>query len=59
MTQPITAEAFHQRIWEILDPVLEHWASLPEQPEQYEAGTWGPQSGYDMVARDGFTWRRP
>ena len=45
--------------WEILDPVLEHWASLPEQPEQYEAGTWGPQSGYDMVARDGFTWRRP
>lgn len=45
--------------WKILDPVLEYWASLDEQPEQYESGTWGPESGHEMVARDGFTWRRP
>ncbi|MGV8844888.1 glucose-6-phosphate dehydrogenase [Tessaracoccus sp.] len=45
--------------WKILDPVLEHWASLPDQPEAYESGTWGPQSAFDMLARDGFAWRRP
>jgi len=45
--------------WKILDPVLKHWASLPDQPQAYESGTWGPQSAVDMLARDGFTWRRP
>lgn len=45
--------------WKILDPVLEYWASLPEQPEPYEAGTWGPQSAHDMLAADGRAWRRP
>ncbi len=45
--------------WQILDPVLDYWAGLDAQPEPYAAGTWGPQSGYDMMARDGFLWRRP
>lgn len=45
--------------WQILDPVLEHWESQKEQPEPYEAGTWGPPCGIDMLARDGFKWRRP
>ena len=45
--------------WQILDPVLEYWASLPGQPEQYESGTWGPSSAHEMLARDGFAWRRP
>jgi glucose-6-phosphate 1-dehydrogenase len=45
--------------WEILEPILDYWASLPDQPEQYEAGGWGPTSAYEMLARDGFTWRRP
>jgi glucose-6-phosphate 1-dehydrogenase len=45
--------------WEILDPVLDYWASLPEQPEPYEPGSWGPKSADVMLARDGFTWRRP
>jgi glucose-6-phosphate 1-dehydrogenase len=44
--------------WEILDPVLEHWAEQG-QPEQYASGGWGPHSSYDMIARDGRTWRRP
>ena len=29
------------------------------KPDTYEAGTWGPQSAVDMLARDGRTWRRP
>jgi len=45
--------------WQILDPVLDHWASTGQQPEMYPAGTWGPKSGVEMLARDGFVWRRP
>ncbi len=45
--------------WKILDPVLDYWASLPTQPEQYEAGTWGPACANEMLARDGNAWRRP
>lgn len=45
--------------WKILDPVIDYWASLDEQPEPYVAGTWGPKSAHDMIARDGFAWRRP
>ncbi len=45
--------------WKILDPVIKHWASQSDQPEAYESGTWGPQSAVDMLARDGFVWRRP
>jgi glucose-6-phosphate 1-dehydrogenase len=45
--------------WRILDPVLEHWASLPEAPEGYPAGSWGPPSGRELLARDHRVWRRP
>jgi len=44
--------------WKILDPVLDFWATQG-QPEQYVSGGWGPHSQYDMLARDGRTWRRP
>ena len=44
--------------WQLLDPVLDHWAGLDGQPEPYPAGTWGPRSAADMLARNGFGWRR-
>ncbi|CAB4626449.1 unannotated protein [freshwater metagenome] len=44
--------------WKILDPVLHFW-STQGQPDQYVSGGWGPHSQYDMVARDGRSWRRP
>ena len=44
--------------WEILDPILDFWAEFGK-PQGYLSGTWGPQSAVDMLARDGFTWRRP
>lgn len=44
--------------WKILDPIMKHWESQG-QPEQYASGGWGPQSAYDMIARDGRMWRRP
>jgi glucose-6-phosphate 1-dehydrogenase len=52
----------HQEVelsWEILDPILNFWVTLPEQPEPYEPGGWGPSSANEMLARDGFAWRRP
>ncbi len=49
--------------WQILDPILEHWARQDARgtkpPDDYEAGTWGPASADAMLARDGRTWRRP
>ena len=49
--------------WQILDPILEHWAKQDQRnkgkPEEYESGTWGPASADAMLARDGRTWRRP
>jgi glucose-6-phosphate 1-dehydrogenase len=44
--------------WQILDPVLEHWAKHGK-PETYPAGTWGPPSADQMIARTGRSWRRP
>jgi glucose-6-phosphate 1-dehydrogenase len=47
-----------ERAWQILDPVLDHWARKG-RPEAYESGTWGPASADAMLARDGRAWRRP
>ncbi|MEX3515949.1 glucose-6-phosphate dehydrogenase [Corynebacterium camporealensis] len=44
--------------WEILDPIIEYWAKSG-QPEEYAAGTWGPESADKMLRRRGHTWRRP
>ncbi|MFI6771941.1 glucose-6-phosphate dehydrogenase [Nocardia sp. NPDC050412] len=53
---PVNAEV--ELSWRILDPVLEHWAA-DGKPEQYEAGTWGPASADEVLARTGREWRRP
>ncbi|MDP9844675.1 glucose-6-phosphate dehydrogenase [Streptosporangium lutulentum] len=51
----------HQRevelSWQILDPIEEFWASQGA-PEEYPAGTWGPKSADELMARDGRVWRR-
>ncbi|RCW40400.1 glucose-6-phosphate 1-dehydrogenase [Halopolyspora algeriensis] len=44
--------------WQILDPILDHWASYGG-PEKYKAGSWGPPSAETMLARTGRAWRRP
>ncbi|WP_063053177.1 glucose-6-phosphate dehydrogenase [Nocardia arthritidis] len=53
---PVNAEV--ELSWRILDPVLERWAA-EGRPEPYEAGTWGPPSADEMIARSGREWRRP
>jgi glucose-6-phosphate 1-dehydrogenase len=44
--------------WRILDPIVDHWAKKGS-PEPYPAGSWGPESAFKMLARDGRAWRRP
>ena len=48
---PVNAEV--ERSWEILDPVLEHWADEAKGPDPYPAGSWGPESANAMMARTG------
>ncbi len=43
--------------WRILDPIEEFWAEHLK-PEPYLAGTSGPPSADELMARDGRTWRR-
>nr|WP_208405215.1 glucose-6-phosphate dehydrogenase [Cellulomonas uda] len=44
--------------WKILDPIIEYWARHGK-PDGYRAGTWGPASADEMMARDGRQWRLP
>ncbi|TWS18279.1 glucose-6-phosphate dehydrogenase [Tsukamurella asaccharolytica] len=53
---PVNAEV--ELSWKILDPVLALWAE-GGRPEEYESGSWGPESADAMLARTGRTWRRP
>jgi glucose-6-phosphate 1-dehydrogenase len=38
--------------------VLNHWASNGK-PDNYAAGSWGPESADKMLNRSGRQWRRP
>jgi len=43
--------------WRIAQPILDAWsASPPVDFPNYAAGTWGPWTAYDLLARDGRTW---
>lgn len=44
--------------WKILDPI-EHYWETHGKPDPYPAGSWGPKSSDEMLARDGRSWRRP
>jgi glucose-6-phosphate 1-dehydrogenase len=49
-----------ERAWEILDPILEAWASGEGgRLHFYAAGTWGPAAADELIERDGRVWRRP
>ncbi|WP_040160939.1 glucose-6-phosphate dehydrogenase [Mobilicoccus massiliensis] len=45
--------------WRILDPATTAWARSGAKPEVYPAGTWGPRSADELLARDGRFWRLP
>jgi glucose-6-phosphate 1-dehydrogenase len=45
--------------WQIVDPILEVWASKTVPLAGYAAGTWGPRQADQLIERDGRQWRTP
>jgi glucose-6-phosphate 1-dehydrogenase len=45
--------------WRILDPVIDDWTRSRTGPEEYPAGSWGPEGADEMMRRDGREWRLP
>jgi glucose-6-phosphate 1-dehydrogenase len=44
--------------WALVDPVLEVWSALPARDfPNYASGSWGPEEGDQLLARDGRAWR--
>jgi glucose-6-phosphate 1-dehydrogenase len=43
--------------WKVLDPIEDFWAEHGK-PEPYPAGSAGPASAHELMARDGRAWRR-
>jgi glucose-6-phosphate 1-dehydrogenase len=43
--------------WGIVDPIAKVWAQSQVRPDPYEPGTWGPQSAFDLIQKDGRRWR--
>ena len=45
--------------WSLLTPILEQWsATRPKGFPNYASGTWGPESGDELLARDGRSWHK-
>ncbi len=45
--------------WSLLTPILDQWASTkPKGFPNYASGTWGPDSGDELLARDGRAWHQ-
>ena len=45
--------------WSLLTPILDQWASKqPKGFPNYASGTWGPEAGDELLARDGRAWHK-
>ena len=45
--------------WTWTEPILQRWASSPDRPKRYAAGTDGPTAAATLLERDGRTWQEP
>ncbi|MEN8175437.1 MAG: glucose-6-phosphate dehydrogenase [Pseudomonadota bacterium] len=44
--------------WSLVEPIMDVWNALPPRRfPNYAAGTWGPASSDELLARDGRKWR--
>ncbi|WP_205472686.1 glucose-6-phosphate dehydrogenase [Nocardioides sp. SYSU D00038] len=43
--------------WTWVEPILQRWASSPDRPQRYPAGTSGPTAAATLLERDGRTWQ--
>jgi glucose-6-phosphate 1-dehydrogenase len=44
--------------WRIVDPIVAHWHDSPARIPLYEANSWGPTEGDQLLARDGRAWHK-
>jgi glucose-6-phosphate 1-dehydrogenase len=42
--------------WRIVDPIVAHWQDSDDRIPFYEAASWGPTEGEQLLARDGRSW---
>ena len=45
-----------EQAWKWVDGVSEAWAASAQKPDEYVAGTWGPESADMLMARTGRAW---
>lgn len=45
-----------ERSWAWIDSIQDAWQHSNEAPKSYPAGTWGPVSSVELLARDGREW---
>jgi glucose-6-phosphate 1-dehydrogenase len=43
--------------WSWVEPILQRWATSPDRPKRYPAGTSGPTAAAMLLERDGRTWQ--
>ncbi len=46
-----------ERGWEIVTPILDAWTVPATAFPNYAAGSWGPKESFDLIERDGRSWR--
>ncbi len=47
-----------ERGWEIVTPILEAWKEPAPDFPNYESGSWGPKAAFELIERDGRSWRK-
>ena len=47
-----------ERGWEIVMPILNAWKEAASNFPNYEAGAWGPKEAFELIEKDGRTWRK-
>lgn len=47
-----------ERGWEIVSPVLAAWQQPATDFPNYAAGSWGPSAAFELIERDGRSWRK-
>jgi glucose-6-phosphate 1-dehydrogenase len=45
--------------WAFVDPILAAWRGNEVPLASYEAGSWGPKEGHDLIAKQGLAWSKP
>jgi len=48
-----------EQAWKVVMPILDYWAQQGASIPTYSAGSWGPETSSQLIARDGRLWVEP